>query len=629
MKFKEFTLDPFQEEAIASIEKDHSVVVSAATGTGKTLIADYIIDKYLKTDKKIIYTAPIKALSNQKYRDFKAQYGADKVGLITGDVVINDKAQVVIMTTEIYRNWLFEFGSILDEIKYVIFDEIHYMSDIERGTVWEESIIFSPSHIRFLCLSATIPNARQFAKWISKIKGHDCDIVEYMKRAVPLDHYVYDRILGVVKAQEYKKAIKEDQFHTVNRFGKRAKMDPFPNHIELIKELRDEGKLPCIFFVFSRKMTQQRAIELSKKVDFTTPEQKKEIISYFHEKITDNVKQMESTRMVRELISKGIAVHHAGLFPILKEIVENLFNRGLISVLYATETFAVGINMPAKTVCFHTVEKYDGISFRYLNSKEYFQLAGRAGRRGIDKVGYAIAMVQRGSTDINKIIQVSSVDKDPIVSRFDLSYNTVLNLRKNHNDVEISTILERNFGYFQRPYDIFSKYKRVENKLRKLGYIQDNYVTAKGEFASKVYSYELVITELVFQGTFFKLSIPEMNTLIAAIIYEPRRSDKFNTEHAQVKNIIREISKNKIIERGVKIQDIYNMSNIVSRWSTGSKFEKIMELSNYLEGDVIRLMRQIIDVLRQIKRATDDKELIDKCNECIKAVDRDVVEVTF
>ncbi|MBI4451108.1 DEAD/DEAH box helicase, partial [Candidatus Woesearchaeota archaeon] len=192
MQFKSFTLDDFQVKAIESVERNNSVVVSAATGTGKTLIADYVIDKYLKEGKRVIYTAPIKALSNQKYRDFTHDYGRDAVGIITGDVQHNTGAPVLIMTTEIYRNMLLAKDPLIKETSYVVFDEIHFISDIERGTIWEESVIFSPEHIRFLCLSATIPNAEQFAAWISSIKHHPVDVVRYAHRAVPLKHWLFD-----------------------------------------------------------------------------------------------------------------------------------------------------------------------------------------------------------------------------------------------------------------------------------------------------------------------------------------------------------------------------------------------------------------------------------------------------
>ena len=217
MKFKQFTLDPFQEAAVESIDNQNSVVVSAATGTGKTLIPDYAIDKLLKKGRRVIYTAPIKALSNQKYRDFKEEYGEENIGLVTGDVTINPKGNVLIMTTEIYRNMLLAKDTIIDFVDYVIFDEIHFINDIERGIIWEESIIFSPNRIRFLCLSATIPNAEEFAEWIESIKEHKVDVVRYEKRAVPLKHHVYDTIMGVT---DIEKVIQTENYPDYDHFFK-------------------------------------------------------------------------------------------------------------------------------------------------------------------------------------------------------------------------------------------------------------------------------------------------------------------------------------------------------------------------------------------------------------------------
>src|SRR3989338_10734825 len=254
MKFKGFTLDTFQEEAINAIEDNYSVVVSAPTGSGKTLIADYIIEKHKNDNKRIIYTAPIKALSNQKYKDFSKEYGENNVGLMTGDMVINPSAKIIVMTTEIYRNMAVSKDSDLNNVAYVIFDEIHYINDIERGYVWEESIIYSDPNVRFLCLSATIPNADEFARWIQAIKKHSVKTVISTHRNVPLDHKFFDYELGITTLEKIKEAREVPRYHNIiKKKGKREKT-PGPNHIELIQELGVE-KTPCLFFSFSRRDT--------------------------------------------------------------------------------------------------------------------------------------------------------------------------------------------------------------------------------------------------------------------------------------------------------------------------------------------------------------------------------------
>ena len=272
MQYKQFTLDKFQEDSINSFLNNNSVVVSASTGTGKTLIADYIIDTEIKNNKRVIYTAPIKALSNQKFSQFKKECGEDKIGIMTGDVVINPNAPILIMTTEIYRNMLMTKDPSIADVSYIIFDEIHFISDIERGTVWEESIIFSPKHVRFLCLSATIPNADEFAEWISKIKEHRVDVIKYAKRAVPLHHYLFDTDLGITTIPKVKEQMELDNYPSYDYIrGKSKKRKPRisnPNHLDLIKDLATDKLTPCIFFVFSRASTEKKAKEAANKNNF-------------------------------------------------------------------------------------------------------------------------------------------------------------------------------------------------------------------------------------------------------------------------------------------------------------------------------------------------------------------------
>ena len=282
MKFKEFTLDPFQEEAIQAIEHNQSVVVSAPTGSGKTLIADFIIEKHRNDPQRIIYTAPIKALSNQKYRDFAKEYGEENVGLMTGDIVINPSAKIIVMTTEIYRNMAVSNDSDLANLAYVIFDEIHYINDIERGYVWEESIIYSSEAVRFLCLSATIPNADEFSRWIASIKKHTVKTVTATKRNVPLQQYCYDYELGLTTLEKIKSAGEpadyRRKFHGKPRGRERF---PAPSHLQLIKELKRD-KLPAFYFSFSRRDCQEKCRELAKANLFP---RNIEIMRRFNEKI--------------------------------------------------------------------------------------------------------------------------------------------------------------------------------------------------------------------------------------------------------------------------------------------------------------------------------------------------------
>ena len=640
MKYKNYTLDQFQEEAIHAIERNHSVVVSAATGTGKTLIADYIVDKAIREGKRVIYTAPIKALSNQKFRDFSEAYGKDKIGILTGDVVINEHAPLLIMTTEIYRNMLVEHSIVLD-LSYVIFDEIHYMNDPERGTVWEESIIFSPQSVRFLCLSATIPNAKEFAAWIKHIKGHEVEVVYNSERAVPLKHEFFTSAEGIVDISTLKKEAQmeqsgRDHFERGKRgarnSGKFSEKVPPPDQMDLVKELKFHGYLPTIFFSFSRKQCRDYALQCEKRFDFTSPQQKAEIAKIFMEIIPQHYRALRSVQEIRRFSSKGIGVHNAGQLPYAKEFVEVLFSKGLISVLYATETFAVGINMPARSVCFSSLRKYDGITFRYIHTKEYFQMAGRAGRRGLDKEGYVFAMIDKGKDDVGKISHLIQRDSEPIISQFDISPNMVLNLVDKFNANQIEEILRQNFGYFvkknenQRQVRIMRSYNNMLRKLIKLGYIEErNVLTGKGRFASKIYADEILITELLFSGAFNHLSEVEINVLVGTIVYEQRRSDKFKMRKNYT-DLKVDLS-NEVIKKELNFNNMRKIDWIVRIWSEGGSFEHVMEKTNWEEGDIIRFFRLLIVRLGQVRKA--ENMLTDKLEKCIKLIDRDIASIDF
>ncbi len=632
MKFHTFTLDPFQEEAIAAIENNESVVVSAPTGSGKTLIADYIIHKHHNDARRIIYTAPIKALSNQKYKDFSKEYGPDAVGLMTGDIVINPTAKVLIMTTEIYRNMAVSNDRDLDNIAYVIFDEVHYINDIERGYVWEESVIYSKETVRFLCLSATIPNAREFANWIQAIKKHPVRVVVATKRNVPLQHFFYDYELGVTSLEKIKQAKEVPQYHKIIR-GKRVRERvPEPSHVELIKELGKE-KLPCFFFTFSRRDCQEKARDLARAGLFPRDQNILRRLNQFLANAPQEINRLASTTVLKETIGQGIAFHHAGLLPVVKEAVESLFAEGMIKVLYTTETFAVGINMPAKTVCFASLRKYDGINFRPLNSKEYFQMAGRAGRRGIDDIGYAVSMIFRPSFQYEEIRRITSRDIEPIRSQFRLSVNTVLNLINLHSPEEIEYILRLSFFSYQKfgeKYDkvptqvLLARYNSIYRKLEKLRYIEKSQLTSKGLFSSRVYADEISMGEIF--ATDFVKSMDEYQILLVlgALVYEPRESYQFkklfrNEQLKQLKDLLRS---HETLGREKKFLQLDVVTTLVNPIYYGQTFFDVLKLTNLLEGDLIRFYGQVLDRIGQIKKASSDAELLRKTENCRGIVEK-------
>ncbi len=634
MNFKTFTLDPFQEEAINAIEQNQSVVVSAPTGSGKTLIADYIIEKHRHDPQRVIYTAPIKALSNQKYRDFCQEYGEQAVGLMTGDIVINPSAKILIMTTEIYRNMAVSHDQELNDVAYVIFDEIHYINDPERGYVWEESVIYSLESARFLCLSATIPNAQEFSSWIQAIKHHVVKTVTATKRNVPLEHLFFDYDLGITALDEIKRSLDSPEYRAQFRKGKKWKRErvPEPNHIDLIRELGPE-KLPCFFFSFSRRDCQQKAWELSKSNVF---QKNPKILEALQQKLREappDIHKLNSTRSLKETISSGIAFHHAGLLPVIKQAVEELFGAGMIKVLYTTETFAVGINMPAKTVCFTSLRKYDGRNFRPLNTKEYFQIAGRAGRRGIDPIGYVVSMIFRPLFNYEEVRRITDKDVQPIQSQFKLSINTVLNLINLHTPEEIEKILRLSFYSYQKFGEkykdipttlLMARYFNIIRKLKKYGYVQEGKLTEKGIFSSKVYADEISMGEIFATEIAGQLDEYQILLAIACLVYEAGRNDEFKQEYRdeRLNNLKKVLHKNEYLTLEKKFLEMNRLTALINPAYNGKTFFDLLGLTNLLEGDLIRLFAQILDRVGQVKKATNDQNLIRKMLNCKGIVER-------
>ncbi len=428
-----YPLDDFQEEGMYRIHHEENILVTAHTGSGKTTFALYAIAQAFARKQKVVYTSPIKSLSNQKYAEFKKIYGAENVGILTGDIKMNPNATCVIMTTEVLRNMLYktdeESQAYLQQLGLVIFDEVHYINDKDRGKVWEEVIILLPKHVLLIMLSATIEGAPEFAQWVGKIKERNTVLIPTSHRVVPLQHYLYDYQKGMEyqafrnQRREKQKEARKNGILTEEEEQEQddSELFEFPwklvmsssNEMVPVEMIRKEykkhstleilqnvvtslhylKKTPALFFVFSRKECEYLAKQVTiNLVDHNT---RRSIIDTFHhymhpyKTIYEKLPQYDE---IYNLIQCGVAYHHSGMIPILKEIVEVLFGLGYIKILFATETFAVGVNMPTKTVLFPSLKKYDNEGLRYLNHAEYMQMSVRAGRLGLDKVGNVILL---------------------------------------------------------------------------------------------------------------------------------------------------------------------------------------------------------------------------------------------
>ncbi|XP_035632599.1 exosome RNA helicase MTR4 [Oncorhynchus keta] len=481
-----FILDPFQREAILCIDNNQSVLVSAHTSAGKTVCAEYAIALALREKQRVIFTSPIKALSNQKYREMYEEF--QDVGLMTGDVTINPTASCLIMTTEILRSMLYRGSEVMREVAWVIFDEIHYMRDAERGVVWEETIILLPDNVHYVFLSATIPNAKQFAEWICHLHRQPCHVVYTDFRPTPLQHYIFpaggDGLHLVVDENG---EFREDNFNTAMQVLRDTgdsggssgggKWDPKgrkggtrgpSNVFKIVKMIMERNFQPVIIFSFSKKECEAYALQVS-KLDFNTDEEKKLVEEVFNNAIdclSDDDKKLPQVEHVLPLLKRGIGIHHGGLLPILKETIEILFSEGLLKALFATETFAMGINMPARTVLFTNARKFDGKDFRWITSGEYIQMSGRAGRRGMDERGIVIFMVdEKMSPAIGK--QLLKGSADPLNSAFHLTYNMVLNLLR-VEEINPEYMLEKSFYQFQH-------YRAVPGVVEKMAKLEEMY----------------------------------------------------------------------------------------------------------------------------------------------------------
>ncbi len=490
-----FPLDPFQQHAIAAIAKDENVLVCAKTGSGKTLVGEYQIYHSLQKGKRIFYTTPIKSLSNQKFYDLKHLFSDASVGIMTGDIKFCPDAQIVVMTTEILRNLLYKRGSTtehlgltaslsMDNVDAIIFDECHYINDKDRGKVWEETMILLPSSINMVMLSATLDHPEYLANWLGELKQKPIHLIETHYRMVPLTHYVLgkeDKMLPIMDAKEvYYPTTYVDWFRSYH--GRQKELQTFQQKVvdsrkagvkggvdgkvhsshfvhrlnEVIVMLQEKELLPALFFVLSRKQCESYAAKVEHSLlDTSDTATVKHIITFHLHRHMKDLEKIPQYHQIYELLTRGVAFHHSGLLPILKEIIEILFTKGFVKMMFCTETFAVGLNMPTKTVLFAGFKKYDDTmgSMRMLRKDEYFQMAGRAGRRGKDDKGVVIYLPDREPVYPEEMETMMKGARPPVESRMDFHYDFLLKTLQSsspNQPLKWLQLMEQSYWFQQR-----------------------------------------------------------------------------------------------------------------------------------------------------------------------------------
>ncbi|MCL3819227.1 DEAD/DEAH box helicase [Aeromicrobium wangtongii] len=499
----DFGLDGFQVEACKVVEDGHGVLVAAPTGSGKTLVGEFAVHLALQTGRKCFYTTPIKALSNQKFSDLVERYGADNVGLLTGDNTINGEAPVVVMTTEVLRNMLYAGSRTLDTLGYVVMDEVHYLADRTRGAVWEEVIIHLPESVSVVALSATVSNAEEFGDWLTAVRGDTVTIVEE-RRPIPLyQHVMVGRRMyplfepssddsGVEVNKALERLAREDWQLGRMMKGHKAKggrrprsPNRTPSRVDVVERLDAEGLLPAITFVFSRAGCAAAVQQcMDARLTLTTPEEQEEIRAFVDtacSHLPEEDLHVLGFYDFREGLVRGIAAHHAGMLPTFKECVEDLFSNGLVKVIFATETLALGINMPARSVVIEKLSKWNGETHANITPGEYTQLTGRAGRRGIDVEGHGVVLWQHG-LDPKQVAGLASTRTYPLNSSFHPSYNMAVNLVGQVGRVVARELLEQSFAQFQADRAVVGLARNIRKADDTLEGYRENVVCELGDF---------------------------------------------------------------------------------------------------------------------------------------------------
>ncbi len=744
-----FALDDFQIAGCQALEDGKGVLVAAPTGAGKTIVGEFAVELAITSNTKCFYTTPIKALSNQKYSELVQRYGESKVGLLTGDTSINSEAQIVVMTTEILRNMIYANSTTIEKLRFVVMDEVHYLADKFRGAVWEEILIHLSESVQVVSLSATVSNAEEFGEWLQTVRG-DTEIIVSEVRPVPLYQHVLfgNRLIDLfddaMKLNPELTKLERDTYRQVRgNWRDKPKGPKALSRPDVIEKLDREGLLPAITFIFSRKACDAAVKQCLQAGIKLTNEKERERI---REIVARNIGNLAQDDLVvlgyyewLEALERGIAAHHAGLLPAFKTTVEDLFQKGLVKAIFATETLALGINMPARTVVLEKLSKWNGEAHVAISAGEYTQLTGRAGRRGIDIEGNAV-ILWNNDLDSNSVGGLASTRTYPLKSSFKPSYNMSVNLisqlgsekarsslesslaqfqadkavvglakqirksekirddlfkestchlgdfidysqmradikklevvskrdrrRRLDAEEEISSIRKRLKQHpshscpdresharfserahrIQREIDglserintrtnvIAKRFDRIKLILDHLGYIQGGEITQSGKLLAKIYGEtDLLVAESIREGIFSELSSVDLVSVISAFVYESRSEENSKIPRGEIAEALAKISK--IYGRVFTLENDHNLEPMrapdfgfcwpAKSWASGQSLTSVLKDSDLTVGDFVRNMKQIVDLLRQLRSAVPDIQPI--IEDALKRIDRGVI----
>jgi ATP-dependent RNA helicase HelY len=654
-----FRLDPFQSKACDALDAGRSVLVSAPTGSGKTVVADYAVARAMADGRKAFYTTPLKALSNQKFAELSAVYGRERTGLLTGDISHRPDAPVVVMTTEVLRNMFFARAAVLSGLGLVVLDEVHYLQDPYRGSVWEEVIIVAPPEVVMVCLSATVSNAEQLGAWLTNVRG-PTEVVVEKRRSVELSNHAaiaergtrnVDLVPLLEDGRAHPRAVALDQ--RVARMSERAgglshSRFVSPGRTEMIDALGEKRMLPAIIFIFSRAGCDAAVTQcLADGLRLTTPAQRKEIRRRC-ESHTEGLPEEE----LRVLgygtwsagLEAGLGSHHAGLIPAFREAVEDCFSSGLLGVVFATETLSLGINMPARTVVIERLSKVRSHGRAGLTSGEYAQLTGRAGRRGLDPVGHAVTL-WRPQVSLLELASLATSPAPALTSSFRATYNLAVNLVRRYPADQAHYVLDRSFAQFvdsRHHHALSRRLERALSLLEKWGYLDiDSWqLSERGELLARVYhESDLLVSEALSEGLLDRIDAPTLAAVLSACTFEaraghrraePRPPKEARPRLAALVTLWERLHADEEEARLARTRaPDPSFAEAAWRWARGERLVRVLDRAEFSAGDFVRNTKQLVDLLSQIAVVAREESTANAAAQAAKALRRGVVATSL